>query len=228
MNSPFQRTELLAGPAKFARLASLRVLVVGVGGVGSWCAEALVRSGVGHITIVDRDVVDITNINRQLPALHSSIGKPKVDVLAAHFRDINPKIDVEVRYEFYSEENADTFDLDSYDFVVDAIDSLKSKAELILRATRAKTTLLSSMGAARKTDLTKIAITEFWKVQGCPLARALRQWFKRHELFPARKFLCAYSPERAPQPIDDPANGTYMHTTAAFGLALAGEIIKKA
>lgn len=224
----FQRTRLVAGDAMMESLAATRVLIVGIGGVGSWCAEALVRAGVGHITIIDRDVVVASNINRQLPALTSTVGRPKVDVLAERLLDINPGLDIVRIHDFYSAETADSYELDDYGYVVDAIDSVASKAELILRATASKARLFSSMGAARKLQASKITSGEFWKVQGDPLARALRQRFKKTGVFPKRKFKCVYSPERIPQPLESPdgANGTFMHATAIFGLTLAGLIIE--
>lgn len=226
--SIFQRTMLVAGPEMMARLQAARVLVVGVGGVGSWCVEALVRTGIGHITIIDRDVVAVSNINRQLPATVSAVGEPKVEVLGRRLLDINPQLDLTMISDFYSPENADTYDLDSYDYVIDAIDSLACKAELIIRATASRAKLFSSMGAARKLHASMISTTEFWKVQGDPLARALRQRFKRTGVFPKRKFKCVYSPERITQPIESPdgANGTFAHTTAIFGLTLAGLVIE--
>lgn len=224
----FQRTRLVAGEEMMHRLRATRVLVVGLGGVGSWCAEALVRSGIGHMTIVDADTVAVSNINRQLPALTTTIGEVKVDVLARRFMEINPELDLCAIHDFYSPENADTYDLDSYDYVIDAIDSVACKAELILRATASSARLFSSMGAARKLHASKITTAEFWKVEGDPLARALRQRFKRTERFPRRKFRCVYSPERIAQPLTDPdgANGTFAHTTAIFGLNLAGLVIE--
>ncbi|MDE6300197.1 MAG: tRNA threonylcarbamoyladenosine dehydratase [Muribaculaceae bacterium] len=208
--------------------AATSVIVFGVGGVGSWCAEALVRSGIGAITIVDRDTVALSNINRQLPATTATVGRPKVEVLGRRLLEINPELHLRTVYDVYSPENADTYPLGDYDYVVDAIDSLTCKAHLILNATRSGATLVSSMGAARKLHASRIDVAEFWKVQGCPLARALRQWFKRHDMRPARKFKCVYSPEVIPQPYQDPegANGTFAHTTAIAGLTLAGIIIE--
>lgn len=224
----FQRTELVAGPEMMGRLQALRVLAVGIGGVGSWCVEALARSGVGHITMVDADNVAASNINRQLPALCSTVGQSKVEVIARRLRDINPDIDLTLRQEFYCEDNAGTFPLDSYDYIIDAIDSLASKALLIIRATSSRARLFSSMGAARKLNPALISTAEFWKVEGDPLARALRQRFRRTGIYPQRKFRCVYSPERIPQPIESPdgANGTFAHTTAIFGLTLASLIIQ--
>ena len=229
MSNPiFQRTELVAGPDMMGRLQRARILLVGVGGVGSWCAEALVRSGIGHLTIVDGDTVAVSNINRQLPAATSTVGQVKVDVLARRLLDINPDLDLHAVHAMYTPDTAADFDLDAYDYVIDAIDSLACKAELILRASASSARLFASMGAARKLHASMIATAEFWKVQGCPLARALRQYFKRHERYPKHKFRCVYSPERIAQPLEsaDGANGTFAHTTAIFGMTLAGLVIE--
>lgn len=207
----------------------LRVMVVGVGGVGSWCAEALVRSGLGHITIVDSDMVAVSNINRQLPATVATVGRPKVEVLREHFLTINPDIEVTAVTGRYSRDTAGEFDLEGFDYIVDAIDDLDSKALLINLTTRAsRPVLLSSMGAARKLDTSKIAVAEFWKVTGCPLARALRSRFKRSGVLPARKFKCVYSSERLEHrcdPAEAGTNGTFMPATATFGLTLAAQIL---
>ncbi|MBP2691082.1 MAG: ThiF family adenylyltransferase, partial [Muribaculaceae bacterium] len=169
----FGRTALLAGDEMMARLNASRVIVFGVGGVGSWCAEALVRSGIGHITIVDSDTIAASNINRQLPALTSTVGASKVETLANRFRDINPAVDVRAIKALYNRENAPSFEISTYDYVIDAIDSLDCKAALILEATSYKNLkFFSSMGAAMKLSASKIATAEFWKVEGCPLARA--------------------------------------------------------
>lgn len=225
----YERTLPVAGPAMTERLRhGLNVLVVGVGGVGSWCAEALVRTGLCHITIVDSDSVAVSNINRQLPATTLTVGRPKVEVLSEHFRAINPEVEVVAVCGRYDETTAGDFDLNSYDYVVDAIDDLAAKALLINKATRSRTRFFSSMGAARKLDPSRIAVAEFYKVQGCALARALRQKFKRTGEFPARKFKCVYSPERLEHradPAEKGTNGTFMHTTAIFGLTLASLVI---
>ena len=175
----FERTALVAGSDMMARMAAARVTVFGVGGVGSWCVEALARSGIGNITIVDPDEVAVSNINRQLPALHSTVGRPKVEVVARRIADINPAAKVTAIQGRYTPDNGASFNLADEDFVIDAIDSLADKADLILRctdpATAPRTAFYSSMGAARKLDPAKIRTTEFWKVDGCPLARALRR-----------------------------------------------------
>ena len=220
----FQRAELLLGEEEMRRLAAARVIIFGVGGVGGWCAEALARSGVGHLTIVDKDRVAVTNINRQVMALTSTVGRPKVEVLAERLRDISPTLSVETVFDVYTAETQGEYDLDKYDVVVDAIDSLADKALLIVNACRSRTRLLSSMGAARKSDPRRVQTAEFWKVKGCPLARALRNHFKRSGTFPGRKFQCVYSDELLENKgtvIEKGANGTLMHATAVFGLTLA-------
>ena len=191
----FNRAQLLLGSDAMERLSSIKVIIFGVGGVGSWCAESLVRSGISHLTVVDSDRVCITNINRQLMATVKTVGQVKVEALKERLLTINPMAEIDARQQIFSEETADSFCLDSYDYIIDAIDSLKDKRLLIEMACNTKAVFLSSMGAALKMDPTRIKVAEFWKVEGCPLARALRQRFKRLKRKPARKFLCVYSDE---------------------------------
>ena len=191
----FRRSELLLGNEAMDRIAQKRVIIFGVGGVGSWCAESLVRSGIRQLTIVDSDRVCITNINRQLMATTKTVGQVKVDALKERLLTINPSAEITALQKIFSQETAEEFDLDSYDYIIDAIDSLKDKALLILMACRTKAKFYSSMGAALKLDPTRIKITEFWKVQGDPLARALRKKFKSQKQFPKRKFQCVFSDE---------------------------------
>ncbi len=194
----YNRTELLLGDDVMQELARTRVIIFGVGGVGSWCAEGLVRSGVTHITIVDSDRVCITNVNRQLMATVKTVGMVKVEALKSHLLEINPKAEIEAVQAIYCADTADSFDLDSYDYVIDAVDSLKDKALLILRATASKARFYCSLGAALKTDPLKVKVTEFWSVRGCPLGAALRKKMKRAGTFPSRKFLCVYDDEVLP------------------------------
>lgn len=176
-------------------LSEVRVILFGVGGVGSWCAEGLVRSGVKHLTIVDSDRVSITNVNRQLMATTQTVGQVKVEALKNHLLEINPNAEIEAIQAIYCEDTADRFDLDSYDYVVDAVDSLKDKALLILKATASKAKFYCSLGAALKTNPLKVQVAEFWDVRGCPLGAALRKKMKRAGTFPAHKFLCVYDDE---------------------------------
>ena len=191
----FRRSELLLGVDVIERIGQKRVIIFGVGGVGSWCAESLIRSGIRHLTIVDSDRVCITNINRQLMATTKTVGQVKVEVLKERLLSINPQAEITALQKIFTQDTADEFDLESYDYIIDAIDSLKDKALLILMATRTKAKFISSMGAALKLDPTRIKITEFWKVQGDPLARALRKKFKQLGEYPKRKFQCVYSDE---------------------------------
>ena len=218
----FQRTELLLGAATMRALAQTRVLLVGTGGVGSWCAEALVRTGVGRLALVDADRVCPSNVNRQLMATRRTLGEPKVESLARRLQEINPAADITTVMGVYSADTASTFKLEEYDYVIDAIDSVADKAHLIRHALSIPSvTLFSSMGAARRLDPFRIRASEFWKVQGDGLARALRNRFRKSGEFPSRKFTCVWSDE---PPCADA--GTVMHVTAAFGLALASLVVR--
>lgn len=223
----FTRTQMLLGNEVLGRLGATRVILFGVGGVGSWCAEALVRSGVGHLTIVDSDCIDPTNINRQLPALVTTVGRAKVEVMRERLLAINPQADIVAWQERYTAESAEGFHLQDYDYVIDAIDSLKDKLDLILRCTSQSSIFnsqfYSSMGAARKLDPQQVRVSEFWKVEGCPLAATLRKRMRKAKSFPGRKFQCVWSPERCDtaQP-----KGTLMPVTATFGLTLASLVVK--
>lgn len=203
----FTRAELLVGHDVMERSSSLRVIIFGVGGVGSWCAESLIRSGIHHLTMVDSDRVCVTNINRQLMATTKTVGQVKVDALKARLLEINPKAEITALQRVYAADTADSFELDTYDYIIDAIDSLENKADLIRRATRTQATFFSSMGAALKLDPSKIQVAEFWKVKGCPLAAALRRKMKNGEK-PAKKFKCIFSEERLENKGEDASSGT--------------------
>lgn len=204
-NPIFNRTELLVGTDTMQRINEARVILFGVGGVGSWCAESLVRSGIRHLTIVDSDRVCVTNINRQLMATSHTVGAVKVDALRDRLLQINPQADICAVQEIYSRDTHDSFHLEHYDYIIDAIDSLSNKLELIVNATDKtlvhdgrRPVFLSSMGAALKMDPTQIRVTEFWEVNGCPLAAALRRRMRHLHRFPGRKFDCVWSPEVLP------------------------------
>ena len=244
----FRRSELLLGNEAMERIAQKRVIIFGVGGVGSWCAESLVRSGIRQLTIIDSDRVCITNINRQLMATTKTVGQVKVEALKERLLSINPSAEITAMQKIFSQETAEEFDLGSYDYIIDAIDSLKDKAALILLATSLppsrgdrRGAFFSSMGAALKLDPTRIKITEFWKVQGDPLARALRKKFKHYGQFPEKKFQVVYSDEllenkgcppdtdETPSLFNKPqTNGSLAHITAIFGFMLAGLVIQDA
>ncbi len=235
----FRRSELLLGSEAMDRIAQKRVIIFGVGGVGSWCAESLVRSGIHHLTIVDSDCVSITNINRQLMATTKTVGMPKVEVLKERLLSINPQAEITALQQIFSEESASKFCMEDYDYIIDAIDSLKDKAALILLACKTNAKLFSSMGAALKLDPTRIKVTEFWKVQGDPLARAIRKKFKHYGQYPEKKFQVVYSDEllenlgcppddeEVPSTFNKPqTNGSLSHITAIFGFMLAGLVIQ--
>ena len=190
----FQRTELLLGKEMMQRIASKKVIIFGIGGVGSWCAESLIRSGIRQLTIVDSDLICITNINRQLQATTLTVGDVKVEALKNRLLEINPLAEIQTIQRIYEPETSDSFNLDSYDFIIDAIDSLKNKIDLIRKATRTKAVFFSSMGASLKVDPTRIRVAEFWKVKGCPLGHIVRKKIRKGDL-PAKKFMCVYSEE---------------------------------
>lgn len=234
----FKRTELLVGRDIMHTIAATNVIVFGVGGVGSWCAESLVRSGIGRLTIVDFDSVCTTNVNRQLMATTKTIGRVKVEALKERLLEINPDCQINALQKVYNEQTAAEFNLDDYDYIIDAIDSLKDKALLIMQACQTKAEFFSSMGAALKIDPTKIKVGEFWKVRGCPLGAALRKKMKRAKMKPAHKFQCVYSEELLDNRGDDESfetpssvcqkaqtNGTMAHITMMFGCTIAGLVM---
>lgn len=190
----FQRSELLLGTEIMENMARKRVIIFGIGGVGSWCAESLARTGIRHITLVDSDRICVTNVNRQLHATIKTVGEVKVDALKNRLLEINPNAQITAIQKIYNQDTHDSFGLETYDFIVDAIDSLGSKVHLIRMATRTNAVFFSSMGAALKIDPTRIKVAEFWKVNGCPLASGIRKRIKKGDM-PAKKFLCVYSDE---------------------------------
>jgi len=231
----YNRTSLLVGEDVMDVLGSRKVIVFGVGGVGSWCAEGLLRSGVTQLTLVDSDSVSMSNVNRQSMATPSTVGRVKVEALRERLLQINPEARIEALQEVYSEETHARFHLEEYDYIVDAIDTLKDKASLILRASETRATLFSAMGAALKLDPAKVRVADFWEVRGCPLGAALRKKFRKNHTLPAKKFLCVYDEEVLPNrgtTVEDPAlsgkaviNGTIVHITAIFGFTLSGLVI---
>jgi tRNA A37 threonylcarbamoyladenosine dehydratase len=190
----FQRTELLLGSEVMSEIANKKIIIFGIGGVGSWCAESLVRSGIRHLTIVDSDRICVTNINRQLHATTQTVGKVKTDALKERLLEINPSATIINIQKIYNQQNHDFFQLGQFDYIIDAIDSLGPKINLIRRATRERAVLFSSMGASLKIDPTRIKVGEFWDVIGCPLGSKVRKKIRKGDL-PAKKFLCVYSEE---------------------------------
>ncbi len=196
------RTELLLGQPALEKLRASRVAVFGIGGVGSFTAEALARSGLGRFLLVDDDVVCLTNINRQLIALHSTVGRPKVDVMAERIRDINPQAEVEARQAFYLPENADAFDLSRLDYIVDAVDTVSAKVELAVRAHKAGIPLVSCMGAGNKLDPTRFEVADLFATSVCPLCKVMRKELKARGLTSLK---VVYSKEPPVEPVETDA-----------------------
>lgn len=218
--SAFERTIQLIGEDTFRHMQQTRVILFGTGGVGGWCAESLLRTGIGHIRLVDFDTVADSNLNRQIVALSSNIGQPKAEQMRQRLLAILPQGDISVTTGRYSAETAEDFNLGEYDYVIDAIDSVPDKMLLIHNATLSGATLFSSMGAGRKIDPTQVRVSEFWKVEGCPLARALRNKMKKEHILPAKKFQCVWSPEQSG------TAGTLAPVVGTFGMMLAGLVVQ--
>ena len=225
----FSRTENLIGTEGLAKLAKARVAVFGIGGVGGYVCEALARSGVGALDLIDKDVVSASNINRQIIALQSTVGRPKTEVMAERIKDINPSISVCVHNVFYLPETAEQFDFSKYDYVVDAIDTVSGKIALAEQAQRAKTPFISSMGTGNKLDSTAFEVSDIAKTSVCPLARVMRRELKKRGIEHVK---VVYSKE---EPIKngevDSETGKAVPASIAFvpsvaGLIIAGEVIK--
>jgi len=217
----FQRSELLVGPAVMERLRRSRAILFGVGGVGSWCAEALIRSGLGHLTLVDSDCVCITNVNRQLQALPSNVGRYKVDELAGRLRTINPEAEIVPIREAYGLETRDGFGIETFDWVLDAIDSLSPKLGLIEHALAHGRTLFSSMGASGKLDPTRVRVANIWDSCACPLARRVRKRLRRHKV--SAPYKVVFSEELVPNQGAAPACGTPSCLCPRVALGPGGE-----
>ena len=229
-----QRTELLVKEEGIERLKSANILIVGLGGVGSFAAEFLVRSGIGNLTIVDGDTVDITNINRQLPALNSTIGKNKTDVVAERILDINPEINLKKINEFLEPERMEEIlTQEKFDYVLDCIDSLSPKLALIITCKRKKIKLVSAMGAGGKTDPSKVMVRDVSKTNNCFLAKQIRKKLKKEQIH--KGFRCVFSTEIQDEnslKMTDGSNykksfyGTISYMPAIFGLYAAAEVIR--
>jgi tRNA threonylcarbamoyladenosine dehydratase len=255
-NPALHRLQLITGATGLELLANARVMVFGVGGVGSWCAEALVRSGIGSLTMVDSDVVCVTNINRQVQATSQSIGKPKTEELRARLLEINPSATVTAMQTVFGRSTANQFDFANCDYVIDAIDSISNKVELIIRASQGGAKVYSALGASNKLDPTRIRIASLWNSQGCPLGKYVRKLLRRRGFH--AEVTCVYSEEQLPlQPADfacgsgtcvcpkavaagdgttaeahewcskkKQINGSAVHVTGTFGFMLAGLVVQ--
>lgn len=225
MDDFFSRIEALLGSEVMEALRSKRVILFGVGGVGSWAAETLIRTGLTHLTIVDGDTVQPSNLNRQLPATRQTMGLPKVEALRERLLTINPEAEIVAVNAFYRADNeSHDFDLSSYDYLIDAIDSVSDKTDLLLRASRVRAlNIYSSMGAALRFDPTQVTTGELMSVKGDALARAVRERMKRLGVKPSKKIRCVYSLEQAQR---CESRGSLMQVTAVFGCTLAGLVIE--
>lgn len=246
MLSQFSRTELIFGKDAIKKLSQIRVAIFGIGGVGSYTAEALARSGVGILDLIDDDKVCLTNINRQLFATRKTVGKNKVDVAKERLEEINPNIIINTYKTFYMPETSSQFDFSQYDYIVDAIDTVKGKIELVMRAQEAGTPIICSMGAGNKVDATAFKVSDIYKTKVCPLARVMRTELKKRRV---KKLKVVYSEEVAIKPIEDMAiscktqcicppdterkcthrnqvPGSNAFVPPVVGLIIAGEIIK--
>ena len=237
MNDYFSRSEALLGAEAMERLRNERVILFGVGGVGSWCAEALIRTGLTHLTIVDGDVVQASNVNRQLPATHETIGRPKVEVLRERLLTINPEAEIVAINAMYKP-NDKSFTLwedlgeAPFNYIIDAIDDVPAKTDLIINATRTKgVKIFSSMGAALRFDPTQVTTGELMAIKGDALAKAVRARMKKLGVKPYKKVKCVYSEENAkPLPASpegkEKIKGSLMQVTAVFGCTLASMVIE--
>lgn len=223
MENQFSRTKMLIGESALEKLSESKVAVFGVGGVGGYVVEALARAGVGNIDLIDNDEINISNLNRQIIALHSTLGKAKVDVIEERVHDINPTINTRTFKIFFSPETSDMFDFSKYDYVIDAIDSVTGKIELILKSQQENTPIISSMGTGNKLHPEMFEISDIYKTSVCPLAKVMRHELKQRGV---KKLKVLYSKET---PIKDkgvrtPSSISFVPPVA--GLIIAGEVIR--
>lgn len=246
MLNQFSRSQLLVGADAMEELKQANILIFGIAGVGGYVAEALARSGVGHFTLVDDDKICLTNINRQIIATRKTVGKYKAEVMAERIKEINPEAEVEVRKCFYLPENADTFDFSQYSYVVDAVDTVTAKIEIILQAQSKKIPVISCMGAGNKIDPTKFQVADIYKTTMCPLAKVMRRELKKRGV---KKLKVVFSTEKPIRPQEDMSISCRQHcicppgtvrkcterrdipgsmsfVPSVAGLILAGEVIK--
>ena len=246
MLNQFSRTQLLLGKEAIEKMSNSRVAVFGIGGVGGYVCEALVRSGVGAFDLIDDDKVCLTNLNRQIIATRKTVGKYKVDVMKERMLDINPKVDVRVHKCFFLPENADDFPFEEYDYVVDAVDTVTAKLEIIVRAKSLNIPIISAMGAGNKLDASRFKVADIYKTQMDPLAKVMRHELKKRKI---KHLKVVYSDEQPSKPLEDMSiscrtncicppgaahkcterrdiPGSTAFTPAVAGLIMAGEIVK--
>ena len=218
----FSRTERLIGEDALQKLKNSNIIIFGLGGVGSYTAEALARSGIGKMTVVDKDTVDITNINRQLYALRSTVGKPKAEVAKARILDINPECEITAIQKMYLPENSEDFVLSQYDYIVDAIDNVTAKIDLAVKAEEFDIPIISSMGTGNKLDPAAFKVSDIYKTSVCPLCRVMRTQLKKRGV---KKLKVVYS-EEMPKTDGERTPASISFVPPAAGLIIAGEVIK--
>ena len=234
MLNQFSRTELLLGKEAMEGLENKRVAIFGIGGVGGYVCEALVRSGVGHFDLVDNDTVSLTNINRQIIAIHSTVGRQKVEVMKERMLDINPNADISIHQCFFLPENANEFPFETYDYVVDAVDTVTAKIEIIMRCKELGVPVISAMGAGNKLDPSRFRVADIYKTTMCPLAKVMRKEMKKRGI---KDLKVVFSDEMPVSPIEtqdmEPLNpgkratpGSIAFAPSAAGLVLASEVLK--
>lgn len=218
----FSRTERLIGEDALRKLQNSNIIIFGLGGVGSYTAEALARSGIGKMTVVDKDTIDITNINRQLYALHSTVGKPKAEVARTRILDINPECEVTAVAKMYLPENSEDFVLLQYDYIIDAIDNVTAKIDLAVKAEQLGIPIISSMGTGNKLDPTAFKVSDIYKTSVCPLCRVMRTQLKKRGV---KKLKVVYS-EETPKTDGERTPASISFVPSVAGLIIAGEVIK--
>lgn len=232
MTDQFSRTRMLLGSENMQRLRQAKIAVFGIGGVGGYMVEALARTGIGSFVLVDHDTVSITNLNRQIIATHKTVGRGKAEVMKERILEIQPEAEVEIRPCLYLPENADTFDFSEYSYVVDAVDTVTAKIEIILRAQAAGVPVISSMGTGNKLDPAQFAVTDIYKTSMCPLAKVMRHELKKRGV---KHLKVVYSPEKPLQPAEDTGEktagrrslpGSVAFVPSVAGLLLASEVVK--
>lgn len=231
MEEQFSRTEMLIGEEALNRLSKARVAVFGVGGVGGYVCEALVRSGVGHFDLIDKDTVSLSNINRQIIATHSTVGRDKVEVMKERMLDINPNADIRIHKCFFLPENSSDFSFSEFDYVVDAVDTVTAKIELVMKCNQEGVPIICSMGAGNKLDASAFRVADIYKTKVCPLAKVMRYELKRRGI---KKLKVVYSEEIPSKPKQDEnavttqkaVPGSVAFVPSVAGLIIAGEVVK--
>lgn len=230
MTDAFSRTRILLGEDGLAKLAAARVAVFGIGGVGSFAAEALCRAGIGHFLLVDSDAVDVSNINRQIHATTRTVGQKKTDVMRARMLEINPNADVRTKCEFYEPSRAEAFFTEPLDYIVDAVDTVTAKISLVVEAEKRNIPIVSAMGAGNKLDPTRFEVTDIYRTSVCPLAKVMRKELKKRGV-PRLKVVYSKEPPLrpdAPEPEDTRRRtpGSVSFVPSVAGLILAGEVVR--